>query len=151
MRFFILTITFLFSHLAFAHCPLEIQVSPTEIFCADLKWSPPSPVLIKSGTPPPLWIRSNATVQVWKKGDATHVPQVIPNFRIFPYMHMTSGHHHSASYTFVLDENTSTYEIKNLAFTEMPGYWSLRWTTDSTDSFETSQLLLIITSYTNID
>ncbi len=146
----------------YAHCPLELSIQG-ETYCTDLEWQMAqkktngtyveteelSPSLIKKGTIPPLWLYSQAQMMLWKKGDPQHTPQTVPGFRVFPYMHMSNGHHHSTAYNFSLDSETLWYSISKIAFVEMPGCWSLRWTTDSVDSLEKSQTLLEIASFTN--
>ena len=150
------------SEVSFAHCPLEININGTS-YCTDIKWTlaqlkvsgqltdstESSPILIESGTIPPKWLYSKAQFTIWKNGDSQHVPQEIAGLRIFPYMHMSNGHHHSTSYEFAFNAETGVYQIEKVALTEMDGCWSLRWTVDATDTLETSQLLLNITSFTN--
>lgn len=151
------------NQISWAHCPLEIKTNGTT-YCTDIEWqlaekkingeflesTEQSPVLIASGTIPPLWLFSKARFSFWKQGDAKHVPQEIPGIRIFPYMQMTSGHHHSTAYEFLFDSTTTSYQVKNMAFTEMEGCWSLRWTTESQDDLSTSTTLLAVTAFTNI-
>lgn len=146
----------------YAHCPLELNIKE-ETYCTDIEWQMAqkktngmyveteelSPSLIKKGTTPPLWFYSQAQMMLWKKGDPQHTPQTVPGFRVFPYMHMSNGHHHSTAYDFSLDSETLWYSISKIAFVEMPGCWSLRWTTDSVDSLETSMILMDITSFAN--
>jgi hypothetical protein len=151
------------SEMAFGHCPLEVKID-SNTYCTDVEWlssqqkingaftdsAELSPILILAGTIPPLWLHSTANFVFWKKGDAQHVPQEISGLRIFPYMHMSNGHHHSTAYEFSFNSTAGAYQLAKVAFTEMKGCWSLRWTTDTTDSLEASQLLLNVTAFTNV-
>ena len=157
---------FLFSlpMLAQAHCPYEVSYS-NEAYCLDLEWdfgerkikgefkptNTVTPYLIPHKEIPQRWIYSTAYLIVWKKGDKNHKPVEIPNFRVFPYMHMENGHHHSAGYDFLYDEAEEAYLFRRVAFQQMKGCWSLRWTTADKDLMASSKELLQITEFTNID
>jgi hypothetical protein len=151
------------SSICYAHCPLNLMSNGTT-YCTEIDWQPAeqkingeflesttlSPILIAAGTVPPLWLFSKARFSFWKLGDATHTPQEVPGLRIFPYMHMNGGHHHSTAYEFSFDSGTTSYQVKNMAFTEMDGCWSLRWTTESQDDSSASTELLAVTVFTNV-
>ena len=90
----------------------------------------------------PKWLFSKAYAEIWRLDDPEKTPLELPGFRIFPYMHMGNGHHHGdPGAEFYFDENYEIYVLRRAKFHEMPmGHWSLRWTLDSSDSLETSEL-----------
>ncbi len=149
---------FLSPMIAWAHCPFGLKYDGKD-YCLDLEWLPAesqitttalSPHLNPMGEIPQKWVYSQFETFVWEKGDKKHTPVLIPDFRIFPYMFMDSGHHHGASYEFQTDDSNSSYLLKRVAFQEMPGCWTLRWTTHSSDSLEDSQPLAKITDFVNL-
>ncbi len=156
--------TLLFPHWASAHCPIELTVSGTT-YCTDAKWlnadkkiqgnlqetTEPTPYLIPMGEIPQKWLYTKVSFPLWVKGDSTHQPQSPANFRIFPYMTMTDGHHHPASYQFAWDSVTQSYVLSALALQNMSGCWSLYWTTESMDHLASSQKILDIIEYANLD
>lgn len=149
---------------ALAHCPIELEINGDK-YCTNVKWLASdtkvqgqyqesfslSPYLIPAGEVPPKWAYSKAEFLIWKKGDGKHKPQNPKDFRIFPYMMMESGAHHSAGYTFGYDQNSETFIIQHLALQSMKGCWSLRWTTSSTDEIATSQHLANVVEYSNLN
>lgn len=149
---------------AYAHCPISIEING-EKYCTNINWLPsdtkvqgqyqestlPSPHLIPSGEVPQKWAYSKAEFLIWKNGDHSHTPQAPKGFRIFPYMVMENGMHHSAGNTFSWDEKNGVFVIEHLALQSMKGCWSLRWTTNATDDFATSHLLTNIVGYMNLN
>lgn len=152
----------LFPAMALAHCPIPLAVHG-QSYCADVQWlngdrkvqgefesvEHLSPHLVQRGEIPQRWVYSKAEIQIWQKGDRAHRPQKIEGFRIFPYMHMQNGHHHSTSYDFQWDPNTETYLVSGVAFQEMAGCWSFRWTTSQEDRLVSSQFLMNVLDYSN--
>lgn len=147
---------------ASASCPNEV-FSGDKNFCVGIEWDygeikvrgefesteTLTPYLIPMGEVPQKWVYSKAYIIVWEKGDLKRTPVEIENFRIFPYMHMANGHHHSTGYNFFFDPTGRTYVFRRVAFLNMRGRWSLRWTTDSKDLKETSHLLTEISEFQN--
>ena len=160
---YLIFIALVLPSLAKAHCPMPIDLESGS-YCADILWDTGekklkgefkpvktlSPYLVPPGTIPQRWIYSRATIQIWQKGDASHTPVMIPDFRIFPWMHMASGHNHSAGYNFFEDTDTQSYRLQELAFQQMVGCWTLRWTTAGKDEEESSQMLTTVLDYTNL-
>jgi len=154
----------LMSQLASAHCPLPLNLAEDK-YCLEVQWpkaevsvqgnlqetSELSPQLIRSGTLPSQRLRSRALVAVWRNGDVEHRPVQLPEgARVFPYMVMSNGHHHSTSHTFTWLEDEELYELRNMALQEMPGCWSLRWTSAETLDLASSQLLQLISPFENL-
>ncbi|MCB0363577.1 MAG: hypothetical protein KDD35_12700 [Bdellovibrionales bacterium] len=149
--------------LAYSQCPIEVT-SNGETYCTDITWDygekkirgqfepteTPSPYLVPMGEIPQKWIYSKAYISVWKKEDSHRAAVEIPNFRVFPYMQMKNGHHHSTAYDFFYDSASQTYVFRHVAFQSMPGCWSLRWTTASEELEEASVLLKNLTQFTNL-
>lgn len=147
--------------LSFAHCPFEIE-SDGQAYCVDISWQKgekkvqglfkptdkQSPQLIPMGEIPQKWIYSKADVFVWEKGDSNHTSQFIEDFRIFPYMNMEDGHHHSVSYDFKYD--SGKYTLQAMGFQKMPGCWSLRWTNEEHDQMGNSSFLMNVLDYENL-
>lgn len=147
----------------YAHCPIALEING-EPYCTNINWLSsdskvqgqyqesqlPSPQLIASGEIPQKWAYSKGEFLVWKKGDPKHTPQAPEGFRIFPYMVMENGMHHSAGYNFLWNEDSETFVVQHLALQSMKGCWSLRWTTSTTDDFTTSQHLTHILGYANL-
>lgn len=164
MILFLTAALLMFPLSAFAHCPIEIEMEAVS-YCLDIQWiegekksqgsfveaESPSPHLVEAGQIPQKWIYSQAQIQTWKKGDTTHQPAVIENFRVFPYMHMTNGHHHSTSYEFSYDSQKGVYVLNRMALQEMAGCWSLRSTTQEGEDPSLSQFLQNIVDYPNLD
>ncbi len=150
--------------LAQAHCPYEVNIKD-QSYCIDILWDQGekkvkgqfesvetlSPVLIAMGEVPQKWIYSKAIITTWLKGDSKHTPVEIPHFRVFPYMHMNNGHHHSTGYEFLYDSLESVYVVQRIAFQQMPGCWSLRWTTDTKDQKNSSHLITNLSHFTNLE
>lgn len=146
-----------------ADCPLEVTVQGQD-FCVDIHWESSekkirgqfedaealSPHLVPMGEIPQKWLYSRALIVLWNKSDSNQTPVQVPDFRVFPYMHMKNGHHHSAEYDFYFDSEQQAYVFRRVAFRAMPGCWSLRWTTDLDDFQETSALLQNITGFSNL-
>ncbi len=157
----ILVAFILTSSQAFAHCPYEINVG-TDQYCLDIDWqngqkivkgqitdvTEMSPYLNKQSVLPNQWIYSRALIPVWKKGDKKHTPVVLPDFMIYPYMQMTDGMHHGASFGLSYDEQNQAYDLSAMSFQEMDGCWSLRWQIGKGSD---SGALLSISDYVNID
>jgi hypothetical protein len=147
-----------------AHCPWPVQVND-QAYCVDVIWhfgeqklqgqfsgsEMPSPHLVPMSEIPQGWIFSRASLYIWEQGDPLHQPVEIENFRVFPYMFMENGHHHSTGYEFAYDSSQEQYWIQRMAFQQMRGCWSLRWTTEPQDELETSQTLLNIIQFANLD
>lgn len=163
MKFITMTL-FFFPLFSQAHCPFEINVDQ-QTYCLNIQWKmgdrkiqgqlttsdQASPHLITMGTVPQKWIYSRAEFAIWKKGDSTHKPVHFKEFRIFPYMMMQNGHHHSAAYDFSYDAISNLYILSNTAFQKMKGCWSLRWTIEDSDNLKASQKLMDITDYQNLN
>jgi len=163
MKFILIALTML-PLIANAHCPIALDIK-SEKYCTEIEWQKGdlkskgqfvesdvlSPYLIPMGEIPQKWIYSKAQFAIWKDGDANHLPQEIPGLRIFPYMLMTDGHHHGASYEFNYDQNLQQYVLKAVGLQSMPGCWQLRWTTENTDDFTASAFLANIVTYSNLD
>lgn len=161
---YLLLIALALPALAQAHCPFEVEVGE-KTYCAYVTWmfteskirgefeetDDPAPHLIPMREVPQKWRYSLATVATWEKGDPMHTIVQIPGFRVFPYMHMINGHHHSTGYEFAYEEELGMYVIRRVAFQKMPGCWSLRWTTAEGDQKSSSQFLEYVTQYMNID
>ncbi len=149
--------------LSHAHCPYEVSSHGND-YCIDVAWDfgekkihgqfetteAETPYLVKQGTVPQKWVYSALIVTTWMKGDSNHVPVEIPDFRVFPYMHMINGHHHSAGYEFFFDSANEYYVFRRVVFQQMQGCWSLRWTVDDQDTKDSSQILFNITEYANL-
>jgi hypothetical protein len=162
MKSFIILLLFL-PVSALAHCPHEFM-SDGEALCMKVEWmngeskvrgqfepsTQSSPYLVPMREIPQKWVYSQALIHVWKKGDTSHQPVAVENLRIFPYMHMESGHHHSTSYDFYYDSAEQAYYLRQVAFQSMRGCWSLRWTDQATDDMMTSQKIMDIYRYTNL-
>lgn len=160
MKFFILLL-FALPQTAFAHCPMELNVDGKS-YCSEITWldgdkkvqgkleptTELSPQLVLMGEIPQKWVYSRAEFSFWEKGDASHTPQIIDNLRIFPYMHMETGHHHSTSYEYAWLNETA--EISAVALQEMRGCWSFRWTKENHDTLEDSEFLMNIEGYNNL-
>lgn len=148
----------------FAHCPISLDING-EKYCTNVHWlssdtkiqgqfqesTLPSPHLIPNGEVPQKWAYSKADLLIWKHGDSQHAPQMPEGFRVFPYMVMENGMHHSAGYNFSWSQETETFVVQHLALQSMKGCWSLRWTTDSKDDVSTSQHLINIGDYQNLN
>ncbi|MCB9072256.1 MAG: hypothetical protein H6623_01445 [Bdellovibrionaceae bacterium] len=157
-------LTLLASVTAQAHCPTEIQINQNA-YCLAIKWQnaeqkvkgvlqttpQSSPQLVAMQEIPLKWLYSSAAFVLWKKSDPSHQPQFLENFRIFPYMHMANGHHHSTGYQFEYDAISEHYVLHGMALMEMTGCWSLRWTLQQNEDEATSQLLVDITHFENLD
>lgn len=65
-------------------------------------------------------------------------------------MVMNNGHHHSTSHIFTKSVSNSGYILSAVAFMEMPGCWSLRWSIFDEEDLNSSQHLTAITDYTNL-
>jgi hypothetical protein len=162
MKYFCALIIFL-PNISFAHCPIALDVNG-EQYCTSLNWlngdkkikgqleetAVLSPYLIPSGEIPQKWIYAKAEFLIWKNGDSTHTAQTPEGLRIFPYMTMADGHHHSTSYEFNFDNANQRYVVAATALQSMPGCWSFRWTTDDMDDLATSQHLTNVSNYTNL-
>lgn len=162
MKKILLTITLLISSYSFAHCPSKISYEG-DTYCADLKWQNTerkvrglfvetdklSPVLIPMREVTPEWEYSTALISVWKKADRDHVPVFLNGLRFFPYMNMVSGHHHSGAYELML--TNEDYVLSQMAFHQMPGCWSVRWTFNVEDGMSDSAVLSKVMSYENVD
>lgn len=149
---------------SFADCPYLV-IAEGEDYCVDLRWdygakkvkgqfeetAEQTPYLNPMGTVPQKWIYSKALITTWKKSDVDQKFATVPGFRIFPYMYMQNGHSHSAGYEFFLDAADSVYVFERMAFQQMPGCWTLRWTTDPEDLEESSQFLLNMTDFANLN
>lgn len=160
MKFFIMLMIAL-PNAVFAHCPAELSVDG-KTYCTNVKWlngerkiqgkfqptNEHSPQLVLMGEIPQRWIYSKAEFVFWEKGDHDHIPKTIEGLRIFPYMNMEDGHHHSTSYSF--NWTSTSYEISSIVFQEMPGCWSFRWTTAEDDSLEKSEFLMNVEGYDNL-
>lgn len=159
-----LFLTLFFPLPVFAHCPYEVT-SSNKSYCLELYWDTgekkikgqfePSdvqtPYLVPVGEVPQKWIYSKVLISTWEKGDKNHKAVEIPGFRVFPYMHMKNGHHHSAGYEFNYAVNYEMYIVDRVVFQQMPGCWSLRWTTEKEDSMKGSQLLINMTNFRNLN
>lgn len=171
MKYFVTSIILLFSTHSFAHCPYEIDTE-NENYCASIEWakaekkikgtfkevSEISPYLVSDKDLPPQWIFSKMKIKIWVSGDTSHEPVEIKNLKIFPYMTMTMGGHHSHStvHNFSYQQG-SHYNLSQVRFYEMEGCWSLRWSTDPNldiDSMksvsDSSTVLTNVTEYTNL-
>jgi hypothetical protein len=162
MKFLIVLAAFLPS-LVFAHCPMSLEVNGEQL-CASVIWlngdqkikgqyhetAVLSPYLIPSGEIPQKWIYAKAEFLIWKKGDSTHTGQAPNGLRIFPYMIMQDGHHHSTSYELSFDSVSKKHIVAAAALQAMPGCWSFRWTTEANDDLSTSQHLINVSNYTNL-
>ena len=160
MKFFI-ALMIAIPSIASAHCPLELDIDGTT-YCGDAQWlngerkikgqwqetSELSPQLVAMGEIPQKWIYSKVSFVFWQKGDAHHKPVFIEDLRIFPYMHMENGHHHSTSYQEQWTDQT--YLVSAVAFQQMRGCWSFRWTTEVDDALESSQALMNIVEFENL-
>lgn len=147
-----------------AHCPLTIE-HENGSYCADILWHKTekknktvytptennSPYWIVKNTVPQNWQYSVAEIRVWASGDASHSPVQIPEFRAFPYMFMSNGHHHSASHNFEWNSETQSYFLSNLGLVEMSGCWTLRWGYETHLTFGSTHHLQIISNYSNLD
>lgn len=147
---------------SYAHCPISFEVEGVS-YCTDIEWlngdykvqgslvpsSQMSPHLIAAGEVPQKWIYSRARFPLWLEGDRTHAPQMIAGLRVFPYMVMENGHHHSTSHEFEWNDGKQVYELTGVAFQEMPGCWSLRWTVAAAGSHENSHQLISISNFQN--
>lgn len=163
MKYLILSLLF-FPAVSQAHCPHKVQSAGQE-YCVEVTWDygdrkvqdqfEPievlSPYLVSMGEIPQRWVYSKAYITAWKKKDSSQALVEIPSFRVFPYMHMINGHHHSASYEFGFDPASQVYTFDKVAFRHMRGCWSLRWTTALEDSMGTSNLLGSLTDFTNLN
>ena len=163
---------FLFSlpSLSDADCPYQVS-SNGEAYCLDIEWKQgevktrgefegtdiESPYLVPQEEIPQRWIYSKAEIITWKKSDSSQAPVEVPNFEIFPYMHMQNGHHHSTGYEFAYDSMNQRYVLSQVKFQSMPGCWSLRWTTSPENMHspenmqEISLHLMNVTNFTNLD
>jgi hypothetical protein len=110
-----------------------------------------SPFLIPMRERPQNWIYSKAKIKLWQQNDLTKAPKEIPNLRVFPYMHMIHGHHHSTEYEFLYDAKSKMYSLEQMTLHEMHGCWSLRWSTNKDDVERTSQLLVKLTRFENLN
>jgi hypothetical protein len=63
---------------------------------------------------------------------------------------MNNGHHHSTSYKFLYNSESGTYLLRAVGFKEMPGCWSLRWTTSENDNLTSSQFLTEVIHFKNL-
>ncbi len=150
---------------ALAHCPISFEIDG-ETYCTQVQWlsgdkkvagqlestNTTSPYLIPKGDVPQKWIYSRAEFTIWRDGDASHASQNPAGLRIFPYMIMEDGHHHGTSYDFSWNAEEEKFSLYNMSLQTMRGCWSLRWTTtDTNDLLETSQPLLNIKNYSNLD
>lgn len=160
----ILSLTVLFFAAgAQAHCPMELTEAGD--YCASVTWqkaqvkqagtwqdvSDASPVLNALGVVPPLWKASRAIVNVWKKGDANHVPVQLKDFRVFPYMNMVNGHHHGTSSQWSYNAEIGGYVLEAMTLQQMEGCWSLRWALNDHLDMNSSQLLMTVPEFANLD
>lgn len=146
-----------------ANCPYPFE-NMGKKYCLDIQWESAelknkglfeptnkmSPYQISMGAIPQKWVYSQAHFHIWAQGDKNHTPVHLPQLRVFPYMHMTNGHHHSTSYDFFYAQEEELYVLRRVALRQMSGCWSLRWTTHTEDSKSDSDFLLNITNYSNI-
>jgi hypothetical protein len=149
--------------LGHATCPKEIM-SQDQSYCMEITWDygekksrgdfksseELSPFLTPMKEIPQKWIYSKAYFKLWKKDDPSKTAVEVPNFRVFPFMHMENGHNHSASYEFDLDTQDKVYVFHKMSFRQMRGCWTLRWTTLPEDTMESSKLLMPVTEFTNL-
>lgn len=147
----------------FANCPYTIEVSG-QSYCVEIQWlngdikkqgvfqesSESSPQLVLKGTVPQKWIYSKALFHIWEKNDPAQQPQQIEDFKVYPYMTMISGHHHSTSHQFYWNEVEQAYELKAMALKWMEGCWSLHWTLNAVTEGTNSQLLMNVLDFKNI-
>ncbi|MCB0421612.1 MAG: hypothetical protein KDD61_11485 [Bdellovibrionales bacterium] len=148
---------------ATADCPYTINWK-AQSYCVSLEWlngeaksrgkfsdvNELSPYLISMGMSPNQWVYSQVAAKVWVAGEKEQTPVVIPGFRIFPYMMMSNGHHHSTRYDYVGPDQDGTYLLRRMAFHKMRGCWSLRWTTADEDLLDSSAELAQITEFVNL-
>lgn len=146
-----------------AHCPSGFKIDGVD-YCSHVQWvngeeksegklgktEKMSPQLMKMGDVPQKWIYSKMQIRIWKKGDISHAPQKIENFRVFPYMFMKNGHHHSASYKFDWDSKAESYGLRAVVFQQMPGCWTLRWTIQDSDTVDSSKHYINVLNYANL-
>mgnify|MGYP001095359985 CR=1 FL=1 len=149
--------------LAFADCPNPFQLDNKD-YCMNLQWeqtqkrikadyepaSEMSPHLITMGEPQQKWRYSKATITFWEKADLKEKPIEIPNFKVFPYMNMKSGHHHGASHYFYFDKVLKTYTLEKMALQKMMGCWSLRGTTGKPNAMDDSVWVMDVTDFENL-
>lgn len=161
---FIFALLFLLPLTAAAHCPFAMEVGGTK-YCYDIQWingeqklqgqfndtESLSPQLVVTGTVPQKWVYSRAFINFWIEGDEDHKPVRVDNLKIFPYMEMANGHHHSTSYEFTYNNHDLRYVLQRMALQEMPGCWSLRWTTTGNEDLESSTLIQNLVEYPNLD
>ncbi len=150
--------------LSYAHCPIPFETD-NQSFCAEIEWlsgerkvqgqfesvNYKSPQLNLRGEIPQKWVYSKMNIHVWEKGDHSHVPKFLKDFRVFPYMFMENGHHHSASYDFRWDSDEQVYILKGIGFQEMNGCWSLRWTTSEQDQLSSSHIFQTVDRFENLN
>ncbi|MAF90081.1 MAG: hypothetical protein CL674_02325 [Bdellovibrionaceae bacterium] len=154
---------FLLPQIALAHCPNSIFFQGKE-YCTMVQWSAasipdhwnvaggsmPSPYLIPMRTNPKKHIFSNVSFQIWEKGDASHSPVQIENLHIFPYMIMDNSMNHSTKFSNHFDKETGTYVLENIAFHQMKGCWSFRYTFTDDLRLESSEFLTGISEFVNL-
>lgn len=161
----IIALLVLVPSLSYAVCPIAINVNGQE-YCTEVQWQKgerqirgksqiseqysPHMIVRSLGQTPLLWVYSGARFQFWKKEDTRQQPQFIENLIIFPFMRMKNGHHHSTASDFYWDEPSAAYEVKGIAFYEMDGCWSLRWTLGDPNDIEHSGLLLNVFTFKNL-
>lgn len=154
----------LFPLTSHAHCPNAFDLS-RQTYCAEIQWiegdykiqgvltpsGQMSPYLNPQGEIPNRWILSKALIKIWLEDDPTHESLNLQGFRIFPYMHMQNGHHHSTSSQFEWNSQMELYEFSAASFQEMSGCWTFRWTLTPTHDLSKSEFLIDIVNYTNLN
>ena len=162
MKWFLLT-TLLLPFIAQADCSNQIEVDGN-LYCVELSWlsaqsksrgefldlDEPSPQLVAMREVPQWWRYSVAAIKLRSVEDKDEERVHLEGFRVFPYMHMQGGHHHGAAHSFEFDEDSELYLFSGVAFREMPGCWSLRWTAFEADDEEQSEQLFVVDSYANL-
>lgn len=157
----VLVIGFALSGVSNASCPIELELEGGS-YCAEVNWGygfkkvrgefkiteELSPYLVPMREIPQKWIYSSAQVRVWEPGDQSRGGIEIPDLKIYPYMHMTNGHHHSAAHRFSYNPEEQSYSLDQMAFRQMPGCWSLRV---ETEGGEDGSSLLAVVSYANLN
>jgi hypothetical protein len=128
------------SFVASADCDAKITQGEKE-YCLEYEWLPAqrrvqgvfqddadgamSPVLNRQGTPPPRWLYSQARVLITNL-DGT-IATDLEAFRVFPYMIMANGHHHSTNHFWEYSAVGGPYILSAMALQEMVGCWSMRY------------------------